>query len=201
MSQTNEQKQIIKVILLGETNVGKTQIMNYYVNQESKPTQPTIYVSFVAKDIELNGQKYTFQIWDTAGQERFRSIAKSYIRGAQGCLVVYSLVDQHSFDAIPTWISSISGNSDEDKIPIVLIGNKCDLQETVPKEQGEDLAAVYNIPFLRTSAIDGVNINEAFDTLARLVVNSPNFGKSQIGESVIILSEDPNQQKKEPCKF
>lgn len=200
MSQANEQKQIIKVILLGDTNVGKTKIMNYYVNQESKPTSPTIYVSFVAKDIELNGQKYTFQIWDTSGQERFRSIAKSYIRGAQGCLVVYSLNDQHSFDAIPSWISSISANDGENTIPMVLIGNKSDLQETVPKKEAEDLAALYSIPFLPTSAINGTNINEAFETLARLVVNSPNFGKSQTADSIIIHSEDPNQQDKKQCK-
>lgn len=171
--EQNQQKQIIKLIILGDPRVGKSQITNYFALGKPVLNQlSTIGVVFRAKTIVIDDREYTIQIWDTAGQERFRAITKSYIRGAQGIFVVYDVSQLSSFDNIPQWISSITENVNTDIVPVILIGNKCDLRHVVSDEVAKDLAASYNIPFMETSAIQGNNIDKAFETLARLVVKN-----------------------------
>ncbi|TWW67545.1 Ras-related protein [Takifugu flavidus] len=124
-------------------------------------------IDFKIRTVELDGKKIKLQIWDTAGQERFRTITTAYYRGAMGIMLVYDITNEKSFDNIRNWMRNIEEHASSD-VERMLLGNKCDMDKRqVPKERGEKLAIDYSIKFLETSAKAGLNVEEAFLTLAR----------------------------------
>ena len=133
---------IFKVVLIGDSGVGKSNILSRYLKDEfSIETKTTVGVEFGAKRIEINGTKIKAQIWDTAGQERYKSITNAYYKGSKGALVVYDITRKESFNNIDKWISELKKNADID-VSIVMIGNKCDLENDrqVTKEEAQDKA-------------------------------------------------------------
>ena len=106
------------------------------------------------------------QIWDTAGQERYRSITNAYYKGAKGSLLVYDITNPKTFENLDRWISDLKTNGDE-KISIVLLGNKSDLESDrkISLEQGKEKAEFYKLAFMETSALNGNNIERAFNEL------------------------------------
>merc|ERR1712196_624138 len=141
-----------------------------YANQSFSPTFiTTIGIDFKIKNIELDGKRIKLQIWDTAGQERFRTITTSYFRGAQGILLVYDVADRTSFNSIRNWIAQIQQHADIN-VNKILVGNKCDVDSRkVTTEEGEKLAAEYGVQFFETSAKSDVNVDTAFEAIAREV--------------------------------
>lgn len=115
-----------------------------------------------------DGNIIKLQIWDTAGQERFRTLTASYYRGAQGIIIVYDVTDRETFDNVRTWISEIEKYS-QAGVCKVLVGNKSDLEDKrqVQRDEGEELAAQFNMPFLETSAKQSMNVDEAFVTMTK----------------------------------
>ena len=158
----------IKLLMIGESGVGKTCLLLRYANDSFSPTFiTTIGIDFKIKPIDLDGKRVKLQIWDTAGQERFRTITTSYFRGAQGILLVYDVTDRDSFNAIRGWVDQIDKHADVN-VNKILIGNKCDMsQRKVSEEEGAKLAEEYGIPFYETSAKENINVERAFITLAR----------------------------------
>ena len=138
----------------------------------------TIGVDFKTKYLDIDGNKVKLQIWDTAGQEKFRSITKAYYRGAHGILVVFDISRRDTFNQTRMWIDSIKDAS-TDSIDVILIGNKCDLERAVTREEAEDLAAQYKIKYFETSAKDNTNVEEAFKYLATEAYHRRNSGKIQ----------------------
>ena len=132
-----------------------------------------------------NGKLINLKIFDTAGQERYKSVSLSFIKKADGVLLIYDISDRSTFDAINGWIQSLMDVGKE-SIPIILIGNKCDLSEDkrkVTNEEGIQKSNEYKIPFFETSCKDGININEVFDKIIEEITcnsdwNAP--GKSKI---------------------
>ena len=106
--------------------------------------------------------------WDTAGQERFRTLTASYYRGAQGILIVYDVTDRETFDNVRTWIVEIEKYS-QAGVCKILVGNKCDMEDKrqVSREEGEELANHYQMPFLETSAKNSLNVDDAFVTMTK----------------------------------
>ena len=102
---SNRKKVLLKVIILGDSGVGKTSLMNQYVNRKfSNQYKATIGADFLTKDITLeDGRQVTLQIWDTAGQERFQSLGVAFYRGADACVLVYDVTSQNSFKTLETW--------------------------------------------------------------------------------------------------
>lgn len=163
---------LYKLVLVGDMNVGKTFLLSRYVNgQVPKATGPTIGVEFATKTVSLsNGGTVKAQIWDTAGQERYRAITTAHYRRAIGALLVYDITQDKTFANVQKWIEELRAHADPD-IVIMLVGNKVDLVETTPaerqvsREQGQQLARDQGMLFEETSAVRGIQVREAFETL------------------------------------
>ena len=163
----------IKLLMIGDSGVGKTCLLLRYANDSYSPTFiTTIGIDFKIKNIQLGGKRVKLQIWDTAGQERFRTITTSYFKGAQGILLVYDVTDRKTFQAIGNWISQIKSHADVN-VNRVLIGNKCDMVEerAVSTSEGEALAREYNMEFYETSAKQDIAVEKGFIRLAEQVKN------------------------------
>ena len=133
---------IFKLVLIGDSFVGKTNIMSQYLSHEfHEDTKATVGVEFGSKRFSIDGKVVKAQIWDTAGQEKYKSITNAYYKGAKGALVVFDITRKETFDSVDRWINDLVSSGDKN-LTILLIGNKCDLenQRQVTKEQGEQKA-------------------------------------------------------------
>jgi len=161
----------IKLLMVGESAVGKTCILQQYA-EGTFDTHfiTTIGIDYKLKHIELEGRKVRLQMWDTAGQEKFRTITISYFRGAQGIVLVYDVTNRKSFKRIEHWMEQIEDNADKD-VDKILVGNKCDLvnDRVVSVEEGENLAKQYGVPFIETSAKEAIGVTECFEKIASIV--------------------------------
>lgn len=179
MAQRKGFDYLFKLLLIGDSGVGKTCILFRFSDDAFNSTFiSTIGIDFKIKTIELHGKKIKLQIWDTAGQERFQTITTSYYRGAMGIMLVYDITQTTSFANISKWLRNIEDHATENVAKIIL-GNKCDMdsKRAVPTEQGEQLARTKGLKFLETSAKANINIEKAFTIIAE-----------------DILSKTPNQQ-------
>lgn len=172
MSTPQDYDYLFKVLLIGNSSVGKSSLLLRFVdNAWSDLFVPTIGVDFKIKTMTIDSKNVKLQIWDTAGQERFKNITASYYRGAHGILVVYDITDMESFKNINNWLIEIEKNANKNVYKI-LIGNKCDLEEkrTVSTQQGKELAETYGMQFIETSAKSNTNVSEAFELLGKEVM-------------------------------
>ena len=163
----NSYSPIYKIILVGDSGVGKTCLLSMYVKGMVEQTIPTIAVEFCTKEIELyDGTKIKVQLWDTAGQERFKSLAMTYYRKAFGILLLFDVTKRSSFNACINYLEEVRNNSDK-KCVIYLVGNKIDLedQRQITKEEAEDFAKKENIKYIETSAVKNMKVTEAFTSL------------------------------------
>ena len=161
---------MFKVVLVGDSFVGKTNIMSKYLKNEfHEDSKATVGVEFGSKQFNIDGHAIKAQIWDTAGQERYKAITSAYYKGAKGAFVVYDITRKASFDSIDKWVSDLTSAADK-KLTIVVIGNKSDLedQRQVTKEQGEDKASKLEVGFFETSAFSGENLDKAFEIMMNL---------------------------------
>ena len=165
---------IMKLILLGDSSVGKTNILTKYLKNFFDPdSKATVGVEFGTKSVEIEGKKIKVQIWDTAGEERYKSITSTYYRGAKGAFIVYDITRKITFESIDKWIGDLKNNGDENII-IYLVGNKNDLNDKreVDKNEAMNKAEKYNIAFMETSALSGDNIQKIFqDLIEKVYVN------------------------------
>ena len=196
---------IFKVLLLGNSNVGKSSLFLRFVDDIWNDTfVPTIGVDFKIKTFEIDEKKIKMQIWDTAGQERFKNIIASYYRGAHGILLLYDVTDKDSFRNLSNWLIEIEKNGSKNVLK-VLIGNKCDLEDkrVITYNQGKDFADTYGLKFIETSAKKNLNVNEAFETLGRELMNASSdkkFIKQKENKKISVAkAQDLNLQKKEGC--
>lgn len=121
---------MVKLVLIGDTAVGKTNILLRYVNEEYKMSHiTTIGVDFKIKTVNIEGVKIKMQIWDTAGQERFKTITETYYRGAAGVVLVYSITDRKTFHNMENWIKQINETQPETMCKLI-VGNKADCKES-----------------------------------------------------------------------
>ena len=158
---------MFKVVLVGDSFVGKTNIMSKYLkNIFQADSKATVGVEFGSKQFNIEGHSINAQIWDTAGQERYKAITSAYYKGAKGAFVVYDITRKESFESIDKWVSDLKASADK-KLTIVIIGNKSDLedQRQVTKEQGQEKANQLEVAFMETSAFSGDNLDKAFDMM------------------------------------
>ena len=169
---TEEYDMMFKILLLGDSGVGKSSLLlRYTKNQFNPDIRSTIGVEFGIKFIEIDNLKLKIQIWDTAGMERYRSLTSSYYKGAKGVIIVFDLCRKKTFENIDNWINDFKLKADEDAV-ILLIGNKSDLinqrevdiQEAISKSQRIKLA------FMETSAKNNENVHKAFFTLFKEIM-------------------------------
>lgn len=184
----HRKKVLLKVIILGDSGVGKTSLMNQYVNKKfSKQYKATIGADFLTKEVMIDDKLVTMQIWDTAGQERFQSLGVAFYRGADSCVLVYDITDAKSFESLVGWKEEFlvqAAPQNPDDFPFVCIGNKVDLadsQRNVNQSRAKGWCDSNNsIPLFEASAKDATNVEQAFreiaeKALARESVNQPIF--------------------------
>mmetsp|Transcript_19824 Transcript_19824/g.28510 ORF Transcript_19824/g.28510 Transcript_19824/m.28510 type:complete len:205 (+) Transcript_19824:121-735(+) len=158
----------VKLLMLGDTGVGKTCLLLKYVQNSFSPTFiTTIGIDFKIKIINIGDMKVKLQIWDTAGQERFRTITVSYFKGAHAIMLVYDVTDRDTFDNIKNWVMEIKEYADP-KVQILLVGNKCDCEadRAVSYEEGAALAASIRTNFFEVSAKENIRVAEAYEDIA-----------------------------------
>ena len=205
-SNPNGYDMIFKIVLIGDTSVGKTNILSKFLTNEFDPeSKATVGVEFGTKDFNIDNNIVKVQIWDTAGQERYRSITSAYYKGAKGSLLVYDITNQKSFENLDKWLSDLKANG-EYKISIILLGNKSDLEDKrqVTTEQGKEKASFYKLAFMETSALNGNNIERAFNELIADVYKNHHDlfekqAKVEITDRAIDL-ENENKEKEEEKK-
>lgn len=160
---------LVKIILLGDSAVGKSSLLSAYCQNEFRLNYvSTIGIDFKIRTIDVDGKKIKLQIWDTAGQERFRSITTAYYRNAQGIIIVYDVTSSSSFNGIKRWLNNIQEHASPNVLT-ALVGNKSDLigSKTISYDMGKEFAN--GMPFFEVSAKDGTNVNEVFLTLTKMI--------------------------------
>lgn len=196
---------LFKVLITGDSAVGKSNIMSVFSEGVfAESFHATIGVSFATKlfslQFEDKRRDVKMQIWDTAGQERYRSITASYYRGAHGMFIVYDITERATFEnAFTIWLKEARARLGED-VPIVVVGNKCDLedQRVVSIEEAEGRAEEMGTFFMETSAKQNHNVGQAFELLAVKILSGmlkrSSYGSSRPkldfdGADVVPISE------------
>lgn len=171
---------LFKFIVIGDTAIGKSCILHQFIDHKFKPESVhTIGVEFGSKTVEVGeGQSVKLQIWDTAGQERFRSVTRSYYRGAAGALLVYDITSRETYNHVPQWLSDARTLASPDLV-LILVGNKADLEEDreVTFMEASRFAQENDILFLETSALTGQNVEEVFLKCARTILSKIENGQ------------------------
>jgi len=207
MTEKNQQLNPIqvKVILVGDSGVGKTSIISRYIDKYSTNVASTLTTSYFSKSEKIYDYNINFQIWDTVGQEQFRSLNTLFIKDAQICLMVYDITKKSSFFSIKDyWYETILSNS-VDNIIFGVAGNKNDLylDEKVNKEEVQKFTDEINAIFKLTSAKDNVCIDEFFQSLGKKYIKSyfkkgigPEFCKNEYKFNSFSLNSSINNKKK-----
>ena len=188
-----------KILTKGESQVGKTCILRRFVeNKFLKSHLATIGIDFRTKILQIYGKDIKLKIWDTAGQERYHYITNQIFKGADGIILVYDVTDETSFLKIQDWIEQIMSNIGEDEISIVLLGNKCDIEErAITKERGQEMAYNLKVDYYETSALNGTGINEAFEGLSKEIMRKKNVNSNE--RKISLISQKPKKAKKKCC--
>eukprot|EP00027_Filamoeba_sp_ATCC50430_P005346 CAMPEP_0168558310 /NCGR_PEP_ID=MMETSP0413-20121227/9903_1 /TAXON_ID=136452 /ORGANISM="Filamoeba nolandi, Strain NC-AS-23-1" /LENGTH=206 /DNA_ID=CAMNT_0008589425 /DNA_START=26 /DNA_END=643 /DNA_ORIENTATION=- len=164
-----KKKVLKKIILVGDSGIGKTSFLNMYINKKfSNQYKATIGADFLTKEVDINGTTATLQIWDTAGRERFQSLGVAFYRGADGAFLLYDITNKRSFESIPQWRDEFKLQSGKDDIPLVLVGLKSDLgaQRAVSTKAAQAVADAWGIPFMEVSSKENINIDESVRKLS-----------------------------------
>ena len=192
----------IRIMLLGDSNVGKTSILKRYCkNQFSESYISSVGIDFETKYIKVDEKTINLQIWDTAGQERYKVISKNYYNKSDGFIIVYDITNKSSFDSIVNWVEDIKELASNDNKNIIL-GNKCDLESErkINKEEGDNLAKKYNSQFFEVSAQNGKNIDKSFLCLVQSILKDVNNSySSRRGSQIDKQSFSANNKKRKCC--
>jgi small GTP-binding protein len=191
---------LMKLILVGDSGVGKTNILSKYLKNDFDPdSKATVGVEFGTKNIEIDNKRIKVQIWDTAGQERYKSITSTYYKGAKGAFIVYDITRKSTFDNIDKWIGDLKNNGDENMI-VYLVGNKSDLNDMreVRKDEAMTKSEKFNIAFSETSALYGDNIHKIFqDLMEKVYINfyrNVNTNREKEINKGVDLNEESNEK-------
>lgn len=199
MSIKGDYDVLVKLLLVGDSGVGKSAILSRYADDKFTESYiSTIGVDFKIRTTEFAQKIVKLQIWDTAGQERFRTITASYYRGSHGVVVAFDVSDADTFKNVPMWIKEIRHYAPEG-IPIVVVGNKTDLKRIVMEQDARDFATRLGFKYVEVSAKEGKNVHAVFETLLEKIsvdVMPDQFGKGPVPTpkpDIILTPERPTQ--------
>ena len=154
----------IKCVFLGDSGVGKTCILNYFINGgATRDTTPTIGAAYVSKSIFVNNKSCDLMIWDTAGQEMYRGLAPMYYRNAKVAFLIFDVTSPKSLEAVSYWADELQVNAGDD-IVLVVCGNKADMESErkILMEKAQEVATNLNAKYVETSAVTGAGIDRLF---------------------------------------
>ncbi|XP_062394802.1 ras-related protein Rab-25b [Sardina pilchardus] len=197
---------VFKVVLIGESGVGKSNLLSRFTKNEfNHDSRTTIGVEFSTRTVQLNGLTIKAQIWDTAGLERYRAITSAYYRGAVGALLVYDISKHLTYESAARWLKELYDHADP-HIVVMLVGNKSDLASvrSVPTEDAKSFAEKNGLLFMETSALESTNVEVAFNNVLTEIhkkVSSREVTRGSIS-AVTLTSENAlstNNEESKPC--
>ena len=190
-----------KILLLGDSTVGKTSFMIRYLDDTFDDTLFTMGIDSRYKDLVRNNKKIFLRIYDTAGQERFRSIVKNYYKGADGILLMYDVTQLESFNSIKRWVEGIKENIKMEELGLIIVGNKCDLkkEKIITDEMKKELEDSLNIKIIEGSAKEKINVNESFEKLVDIMMEIKMKNNNLDKNKTIKLDNIEDINKKEKC--
>ena len=201
LSEVSNNEETIKIIILGDSKVGKTSfIIRFTKNKFDETYLATIGIDYIYRIINIENKLYKLMFYDTAGEEKYKSIPKNHIKNVQGIILMYDITNKKSFDSIIDWISDVKEINGEN-FPMILVGNKIDLNESreVTEEMGYELAEKNQIEFFETSNKDGTNIQEAGLEIVYKILSETKVNNSRIER--IGTANTNNCTSRKCCKF
>lgn len=208
---------VLKLLVLGESNVGKSSIILRFTGNEFRDDMiVTVGLDYKTKQITVDGNTVNLAIWDTAGQERFRTLTPSFYRDGQGAILVYDVTDRQTFQKLETWLNELATYCNKTDIVKMVVGNKVDLpNREVSTEEGLQFARRHQTLYIESSAKTADGINCSFEELVQKIIQTPglwirqdqlavNYYQSVMGEPrnrntsrVIKLADSPSSSTEE----
>jgi small GTP-binding protein len=196
----------IKIVIIGESGVGKTSLMNVYLcDAFGENYISTIGIDFRVKTLNINNKMVRVQIWDTAGHEKFRAIIPSYFRGAHIILLVFDLTDRKSFEKIDQWITNIQKHLPEGNYRLLLVGNKCDeiSKFQIKESEIDNLIDKHELKYVKVSAKTHMNVEKAFnmaisDAIESKIVEEEKYHKYH--SNIYIIPESKSKINSTCCQ-
>ena len=173
-----------KVVLLGESAVGKSSLVLRFVKgQFHEYQESTIGAAFLTQTVQIDDTTVKFEIWDTAGQERYHSLAPMYYRGAQAAVVVYDITNRDTFSKAQNWVRELQRQANANVV-IALAGNKLDLanKRVIEYNEAESYANENNLLFMETSAKTAANVIDLFTAIATRLPKGNEGDKGEKGD-------------------
>jgi len=196
---------LFKLVLIGDSGVGKSCLLLRFADDSFTDSYiSTIGVDFRFRTVNIDQKTVKLQIWDTAGQERFRTITSAYYRGAHGIIMVYDVTNYESFEHVEEWLNEVNRHASESTLKL-LVGNKADLADDkkVDTDEAKSFADGLKISFLETSAKNATNVEVAFLTMAKQLIEAKeligNSAKTQPGGSVIVSGGGDGRSGSSKC--
>jgi len=199
---------VFKYIIVGDSGVGKSCLLLQFVDHRFEPLHNlTIGVEFGSREVRVGKKQVKLQIWDTAGQESFRSLTRSYYRGACGALLVFDVTRRESFASVQDWLNEVKSCAST-SVVVMLIGNKIDLQEKreVSTEEAQQFARQNGLIYTETSAKTSRNVDAAFIQTSEVVLNYVQTGEipadvvsGRCRPSRVVTAREPEQTQKSGC--
>jgi len=198
---------IIKIVIVGNSGVGKTCLMLRFVKDEFvTSTRATIGMDFCTRQLAINSlntaetstvQRLTCQVWDTAGQEQYQSLTATYYRKAGGVMIVYDSTSRETFDSLPKWLQQVEENADEHIVKMI-IATKADGEVAVPEAEGKTFAESHGCLFGKTSALSGDGVMRSFQELsARVLTTSEVVDEKR--ERLLLNAPAPSEKRGGCC--
>ena len=205
-----QEKIYLTFLTLGSSTVDKSSFITRYAKKFfPEKIYATIGIDFQNTNLTLFDKKILLKLYDTAGQEKFRSISRQYYKNADGILLMFNIADRQSFKDIEKWMKEIKDNIDVKSIVLLLIGNKCNLEEErkISKEEAIEMAEQNDMSYFETSARTGQNVNESIEHLVTKCLNNKQLITSMIirqyrekSDKSILLEEKKLAKIKEKAK-
>ena len=198
-------RQMLKLLLLGDAGVGKTSLLNQFVNREfTAQYKATIGSDFSSKQLEVDGHYVTLQIWDTAGQERFQSLGPTFYRGTDCCILVYDVTKPTTFENIKKWRNEFSiqlGLTNSSEFPFLLLGNKSDLPDKAVQPSAAREFAQMNgdMVFAEVSAKTAEGVQTSFESIVRKALEKAPKDDFVLPQSVVDPSKNSKTTQKSGC--
>jgi Ras-related protein Rab-18 len=202
MGARSEFDHIFKLLLIGDSGVGKSSLLLRFTTDTFDDLSPTIGVDFKLKLLTLGGKRLKLTIWDTAGQERFRTLTSSYYRGAQGIILVYDVTRRDTFtDLSDVWLKEVDLYSTNPDCIKMLVGNKVDkdAERVVTKQEGIAFARQYGCLFLECSAKTRINVQSCFEELVQKILDTPSLLVDTQGFKKNLLRPEASNEPQQPA--
>ena len=167
MNSDKEYEYLIKILIVGDSTVGKTNFIKKYVeNKFNESYFASTGIDLITTSIKIEGKSFKIQIWDTAGQEKYRAMTKNLFLKTQGIVIIFDISNETSFINLKSWMNDIKEECSAD-IPMILVGNKLDLEDkrVIDKERAMEFAKNEKLEYIETSSKSGENINKALSLI------------------------------------